>query len=65
MTSRIVAQGRRRRVLMSGSGPTVFGVFPDSDAMRHAEFRSVVEDCAVKAEKDISVKGFCWGVAKR
>lgn len=31
------------RVLMSGSGPTVFGVFPDSDAMRHTELRSVVE----------------------
>lgn len=31
------------RVLMSGSGPTVFGVFPDSDAMRHADLRSVVE----------------------
>jgi 4-diphosphocytidyl-2-C-methyl-D-erythritol kinase len=31
------------RVLMSGSGPTVFGVFPDSDVKRDTDLRSVVE----------------------
>jgi 4-diphosphocytidyl-2-C-methyl-D-erythritol kinase len=31
------------RVLMSGSGPTVFGVFPDRDAVRYTDLHSVVE----------------------
>jgi 4-diphosphocytidyl-2-C-methyl-D-erythritol kinase len=51
------------RVLMSGSGPTVFGIFPDSDSSIDSDFARIVGELRQKYGEKVYLLRACTGAS--